>query len=181
MPKTDIDYSHAVIYKLVCKDVDIKDCYVGSTTNFRIRKNSHKSSCNNEKSKQHNMYVYKFIRDNGGMENFQMILVENYPCESKLELESRERSWVELLSAKLNKSIPTRSGREYHKVYDAQHKEEKKAYNKMYSEINKETINKKAAEQQLCVCGGWHSRAHKCQHAKTTRHRNFINRYDIIE
>ena len=38
MPKENIDYSKTIIYKIVCKDINIKDCYVGSTTNFTNRK-----------------------------------------------------------------------------------------------------------------------------------------------
>ena len=34
MPKTPIDYTKTVIYKIVCLDLDIKDSCVGSTTSF---------------------------------------------------------------------------------------------------------------------------------------------------
>ena len=57
-------------YKISCKDVNIQDCYVGQTTNFKSRCNDHKSCCNNEKSKQYNRKVYQFIRDNGGWVNW---------------------------------------------------------------------------------------------------------------
>ena len=39
------------IYKIVCKDVAVKEIYVGSTTNLKVRKCAHKSSCNNINSK----------------------------------------------------------------------------------------------------------------------------------
>ena len=42
MPKENIDYSKTIIYKIVCKDIDIEDCYVGSTTDFVRRKSEHK-------------------------------------------------------------------------------------------------------------------------------------------
>jgi len=47
MPKNPADYSETIIYKLVCKDSSIKDTYIGHTTNFVQRKNSHKISCCN--------------------------------------------------------------------------------------------------------------------------------------
>ena len=50
MPKTEIDYSNTVIYKITCKDQNISDLYVGNTTNFVQRKHAHKQSCTNEKS-----------------------------------------------------------------------------------------------------------------------------------
>jgi len=44
MPKTEIDYSSTIIYKLVCNDLNITDNYVGHTTNFsnenRVIKNA---------------------------------------------------------------------------------------------------------------------------------------------
>ena len=47
MPKTDVDYSNTIIYKICCKDESITDVYVGHTTNFIQRKYSHKISCSN--------------------------------------------------------------------------------------------------------------------------------------
>ena len=88
MPKKNIDYSKALIYKIVCNDLNIKDCYVGSTTDFTKRKGHHKRGCNNVNTKCYNYNVYQFIRANGGWDNWTMVLVENYPCENKLELES---------------------------------------------------------------------------------------------
>ena len=36
------------IYKIVCNDLSITDCYVGHTTDFVKRKCNHKIICNNE-------------------------------------------------------------------------------------------------------------------------------------
>jgi len=38
MPKKEIDYSNTIIYKIVCRDLNIKECYVGHTTNFTKQK-----------------------------------------------------------------------------------------------------------------------------------------------
>ena len=35
-----------VMYKIVCNDLNINDCYVGHTTNFNNRKSDHKYNCN---------------------------------------------------------------------------------------------------------------------------------------
>ena len=69
MPRLEIDYSRMIIYKLVCNDLNILDCYVGSTTDFSKRKYGHKSACNNCKIKNYNLKVYKIIRENGGWDN----------------------------------------------------------------------------------------------------------------
>ena len=34
MPKSNCDYSRTVLYKTVCNDLNITDCYVGHTTDF---------------------------------------------------------------------------------------------------------------------------------------------------
>ena len=66
MPRTKTDYSKTIIYVIKCKNDDITEEYIGSTTNFTKRKYQHKSSCNNEKSKDYNQLKYKIIRENGG-------------------------------------------------------------------------------------------------------------------
>ena len=43
MPRKEIDYSKTVIYKIVCNDLNVKDVYVGHTTDFTKRKATHKS------------------------------------------------------------------------------------------------------------------------------------------
>jgi len=65
MPKTPIDYSKSVIYKI--EHLEKPDLlYVGSTTDFIRRKAEHKSSCNNNKDKLYNSKVYEMIRANDG-------------------------------------------------------------------------------------------------------------------
>ena len=82
MPKKPIDYSKIVMYKIIHNDINIKECYIGSTTQFCTRKNTHKTTCTDPTRKNHNLKVYKFIRDNGGWENWNMIEIEKYPCKS---------------------------------------------------------------------------------------------------
>jgi len=101
MPKVPIDYSKTIIYKIVCRDLGIKNCYVGHTTNFMKRKIRHKGSCNIRTS-----YVYQFINENGGWENWDMIMIETYPCSNLYEASARERHWMETLNADLNKNSP---------------------------------------------------------------------------
>ena len=147
MPKTIINYNNAVIYKLVCKDVEIKELYVGSTTNFAQRKTMHKSSCNNINSKGYNIYVYSFIRSNGGWENWDMVEIIKLNCVDGNELLRYERNYIEQLQAKLNKNIPTRTIKEYQKAnkekiieYYETNKDHLKEYQKDYYEVNKDQL-----------------------------------------
>ena len=148
MPRLPIDYSKTIIYKIVCKDVNIKDCYVGQTTDFTERKSCHKSRCNNINDKDYNIYVYQFIREHGGWINFDMIEVEKYNAIDKLDACKRERFCIEQLKSTLNKQLPTRTKlewlidnkehlKEIIKKYRNQNKVHYKEYQKEYQELNK--------------------------------------------
>ena len=72
-------------------DKSITDTYIASTTDeFVKRKSARKSSCNNPKNRYHNLFSDEFSRTNGGWENFEMIQIEEHPCNNKRELEFRE-------------------------------------------------------------------------------------------
>ena len=172
MPKTIMDYSKTIIYKIVCNDLNVNGCYVGHTINMTKRKYSHKSICHNEKSKYHNRKIYKIIRENGGWENWTMLLVEKFPCKDKHEACKREREVYEELDAKMNTLIPYLTQEEYNqnrkqnrkqyreehqeeinqnqKKYYQGHKEYYKQYDKQYREENKAEINKKI-ECEYCA------------------------------
>ena len=80
MPRTSIDYSKTVIYKIVNNDLNITDCYIGHTTNFINRKNHHKNDCYNENSKKYNRKIYKIIRNSiNGWDDWIMLEIEKYP------------------------------------------------------------------------------------------------------
>jgi len=126
-------YEKGVIYKLCCKDLNIKEIYVGSTCNFSRRKCQHKSVVSNVDNEE---YVYRFIRDNGGWDNWEMILIENYPCSDRQQLLGRERYWYETLEASLNMVYPNRSKKEY---YD-DNEEKIRGKNKKYYDANREKV-----------------------------------------
>ena len=174
MPRVPIDYSKIIIYRIVCKDPTIKDCYVGSTTDFKSRKKNHKSSCNcdNRGDRVYNYNIYQFIRNNGGWDNWNMVEVEKYNAIDKLDADKRERYWLEFYQATLNKNIPSRTRKEYNetfkednneyckiyyeehkderleyiKKYYEEHRNERKVYKKQYYEENKDELNRKARE-----------------------------------
>jgi hypothetical protein len=152
MPRQEIDYFKTVIYKIVSLDLGIKDCYVGSTTDFRKRKSQHKVHC-----KTLNFKLYQFINSNGGWDNWDMIEIEKYPCIDSNEARTRERYWVEELKAELNTRRPISTtkedkiknnmrirDKEKKKIYDIEYRkknEEKiKTYQKNYWEKNRHVI-----------------------------------------
>ena len=78
MPKIPTDYSETIIYKLCCKDTTINQIYVGHTTNINKRKHNHKTNCCNSNLQNYNLFVYNFIRENGGWDNWSIIQIEAY-------------------------------------------------------------------------------------------------------
>ena len=168
------------MYKLVCKDVDATEVYVGSSTSLRNRRACHKSRCNNKNDKCYNFPVYQYIRENGGWQNWDLLPIERVEFDFRFELQDRERHHIEALHATLNSKVPNRNKAEYYqdnkeeikaqkKEYRQNHKEEIKARNKQYRQDNKEEINQK----HDCPCGGRYTHHHKTKHLKTELHRNY--------
>ena len=149
------DYSKSCIYKLTCLDPSITDIYVGSTTNFKARKNKHKHACNSDKIQDHKSYKYSFIRENGGWSNWIMIELEKYCCNDKKELQKRENDIMNELNATLNtnKSFITAEEKKqristYHKEYKIKNLQKQKQKEKEYYQNNKEAIHKKRVERR---------------------------------
>ena len=82
--QTKVNYSNGIIYKLCCKEPEKKDEYVGSTTSFTKRKTQHKSICANETSNSYTCPVYVCVRQNGGLQNWDMVEVEKYQATDKM-------------------------------------------------------------------------------------------------
>jgi hypothetical protein len=80
MPRKPIDYQNTYFYKIVCRDLNVKDLYIGHTTDFQRRKSQHHRECCNNYNSKHFIPVCKFIRANGGWENWDMILIECCFC-----------------------------------------------------------------------------------------------------
>ena len=150
MPRLPIDYSKTIIYVLKCKDDNIIEEYIGSTINFIERKSNHKKACNNEKNKDHNQLKYKFIRNNGGWNNWIMLEVEKYPCNDKREAEKREEEIRVERKAKLNscKAFGAETKKEYNKLWYEENKEYIKERNKQYYQEYKEEYKHK---RWICV------------------------------
>jgi len=157
-----VDYSKSMIYKLCCKNPEIKEIYVGSTTNLIKRKYHHKSDCYNKNSKKYNSYKYQFIRQNGGFQNFDMVLIENFACENKRELEKRERYFMEVLNATLNSYTPFLTEEENKELI----LEKQKEYNKKHKK-----------ERYNCICGSNIRLVDKKKHFRTTKHLDYIRIY----
>src|SRR6056300_698243 len=169
MPKPR-NYKNACIYKIVCKNPEIEDFYIGSTTNLRQRKNRHKQSIYNEKDRDYLFYKSLFIRENGGWENFEFIVLEH--CKditNAEELRLREREWFDKLKPTLNKLKPSISideKRKYENEWRKYNPEKQSIYKKKYYQNNREKLKQRTKKyyqenKEICLkknkenCKSW--------------------------
>ena len=142
-----------IIYEISCFDTNITDIYIGSTTNFRVRKNKHKTDCNNINSKSYNLYIYNIIRANGGFNNWDMHPIEQIECKTKIESRIREQYWIEKNQSKLNmvKAYISEENskvihRQKYKEYSMKNVDKIKDRKAEYYNANKDKINQKHKE-----------------------------------
>jgi hypothetical protein len=198
MPKKEMDYSKCVIYKIQHKDNNDL-LYVGHTTNFTKRKYQHK--CNISTNDKYNIKLYQMIRENGGWDDFNMIVVKEFPCENKQQATTEEDKIMREMKATMNTNRALKTlidiyedKKKYRIIHKEQIKEHKHQYyennksfiiekSKMYYEEHKEQIKDKTKiynqprriEQYICECGGKYHIQHKAVHLRTKKHINFLN------
>ena len=90
------------VYRIECLDKNITDFYIGSTDDLKSRIISHKSSCYNTNTVKYNYKVYKFIRDNGGWDNWKVIVEYETPNYTEEQRIIEEQLNKDLLKPTLN-------------------------------------------------------------------------------
>ena len=185
MPKTNIDYSKTIIYKII--NYDYPDLlYVGSTTNFTKTKQQHKNRCNNGSDKSHNLKIYKTIRENGEWESWNMVKISDYPCNDSHEAELEEDRHMIELKANLNMRRASRTRKEYYENNKDKINNNKKKYYednidiikekmKQYREVNTDKIKEQKSKKCTCVCGSSFRQYDKSRHIKTIKHQKYLN------
>ena len=119
------NYKQSKIYKLV--DNTNGNVYYGSTTQTYLSKrlSQHRTAFNGGNHSS----SHEILKNN----DYDIVLVELYPCNSKDELIMRERYYIENNKC-VNKSIPGRTKLEY------RYTDKMLEYNKQYVRDNKEKI-----------------------------------------
>ena len=137
------DYQKGKIYKLVSDHTD--QIYIGSTIQSLCQRlGGHKRDFKRETLR---CMSKKLIQ----LGDVKIILIENYPCNSKEELLKHERHYIETTNC-VNKSIPFRSKEEkiQHKIkYNEDNKELISKTKKEHYHHNKEEILKKQSEYYI--------------------------------
>ena len=173
------------IYKIYCKDKNIKDIYVGACEHFDKREYNHKNRCNNKNYKNYNKtLLYLFIRDNGNWDNWIMEELEKVEIE---DLCKKEREWYDKLKPSLNTVKPLRDSKEYYKDERERILEYKKKFyqdniekikkrRKEFRNKNKDKINEKARSRVECdICGRSYTYSNKYSHVRSPYHIEHMN------
>ena len=175
------DYSNCVIYKLFCKDANISDIYIGSTVNIRSRMSDHKGKCNNPNSNRYMIRVYQFIREHGGWDNWTMIALEEFRCNTKMEKEKMELKYVKELTPTLNIKIPANyqtgdiyDDKEYQRLWRGANKDKIKDDMKHWRKANKERVSIQRRKKCECECGTIHSYHGRHEHKRTKKHQMYL-------
>ena len=144
------------IYKLISLDKNIKEVYIGSTTDPNKRYGRHKLNA----LKQSKQEVYKFINENGGMSAWKLEILEM--CD-KTQATMLEQIYINKEDKSLNKIAAF--------ITDEQRKEKKKAASQEYCKI-----------RYNCDCGlkniTWKNRS---KHERTQKHIDAIKNIDAIK
>lgn len=135
----DNRYKNGKIYRLI-NSVD-KEEYIGSTcTSLAKRLHHHKKHAKEQETAKATR-VYTHL-NKIGFKNVVIVLIEEYPCNNKMELLRRERYWIEKCKSSLNHNIPSRTRQEY----NTDNKDKLAETSRKYHQENKDEINKRKAE-----------------------------------
>ena len=175
----------SVIYKISCKDLNVKEIYIGSTKNFKQRKRRHKYNCCNENGKNYNMKLYNHIRSNGGWNNFEMKLIDSITSKDKEIYEKCEAKYIrDNIDIVLNKEIPGRTkkeiseknteyrenNKEYFKEYHKEWYQNNKEKRSEYYQNNKEKINEYKKQKVPCdICNKILTKGTLSRHKKNNK------------
>ena len=187
------DYSNAKIYKITDQTTD--RIYIGSTIKtLADRLKKHEANCKTWLRNINNIYCtsYELLE----VDDYEIQLIEMFPCEDKTQVELRQGYWQRRLEC-VNKNIAGRSRNEwyqdnrdkvlknkrehYQNNRDERLEHAKEYYQKSakkikkYRDDNKEKIQAYKNQKHDCECGGRYTTSHKALHEKTKKRQNFIN------
>ena len=168
-------YQNSIIYKIY--DNTNSNVYYGSTYNLlRVRMQGHRTTAKTNRGCESKQIIL-----NG---NYSYSMVEPYPCNSKQELRTRERYWIENYDC-VNKRVPGRTKKEwiqlnkenikeYKAVYYTDNKEELSKKKVEYNSKNKEKIKEKKTTKIICECGSEIIHSNTARHIKTAKHAKLL-------
>jgi len=183
-----MDYKNGKIYRVVCSETDRQ--YIGSTCSTLVKR----------------LYGHKLKHNRASCKDFidpKIFLIEDFPCDRKDQLLSRERFYMEsmecvnMIRPIVTKEEKKQKIKEYreknkeqlnqkYKEWCEKNAEKLKIQKKEWNENNKDKIkkiadkyrenNKERRTQKFdCECGGTYSYTDKARHKKTKKHQAYLS------
>ena len=182
------NYQLGKIYRIVCNTTGLN--YYGSTCEPTLARRlaGHRTAFKKFKEgKFGNLSSFKCLEN----ENYEIVLVEIFPCNTKMDLHKRERFFIENNDC-VNRVVPTRTQHEYiienkeiigekAKLYKNENKEMCKEKSKLYYNENKERISEINKLKYECECGCIITKMNHLRHNLTLKHIAFMNNKTIIQ
>ena len=166
-----VNYSLGKIYKIVCNTSGL--VYIGSTCEPRLCTRLARHVIEFKTKKRNPIkYIYVSSHEIIQNENYDIILIENYPCDNKDDLHRRERYFIETMDC-VNMIIPKREKGErieVHREYNNKNRDEINRKNLIHYHENKELVNKKRCRRIQCYCGIDYSKSNITAHMKSKKH-----------
>ena len=167
-----VNYGKSKIYKIESITGEGK-CYIGSTTKDYLsqRMDKHRSDYKSWlKNKSRGRIRSYDLFDEYGIDNCIIILLEDFPCNSKDAKNAREGYYIKELDC-VNKQIMGRTQKEYY----IDNKDKLNTYQKEYNELNKGEILEYQNTKYICECGGKFTINNKIQHSNTIKHKKYLD------
>jgi len=138
-------------YAITCKDLSIDAFYIGKTIDIKSRIACHKTNSKSSETK-----LYKFIRENGGIENFNIKIIHKCTCIEKTSIyieyaliKQYKDQGFQMLNIQVVTSYPLQK-------------------------YNKEKCGEHYAIKKECKCGWTGSKMNFSKHVKTSlKHHKF--------
>ena len=102
----DAHKSEASIYKLYSKDPEIKVIYLGCTKRPLTHIRTHYDTCHTSNTPRHHVYLYRFIREHGGWNDWTYEILETIMLTT-IDQRKLKRHYIKTLKATLNTYLPT--------------------------------------------------------------------------
>jgi hypothetical protein len=155
----DNTYQKGQIYKIV--DVGFNKCYIGSTIEPLSNKMSkHRSHYKDYINNVGKVKIKSFdLFDEYGVENCKIVWIQNYPCNSRKELEAEEGR-IQQETDCVNKNVAGRHCKQWYrdnidiqkvkqKEYRNHHKDDIKIQSKDWRERNKEQVRARQKQYRI--------------------------------
>ncbi len=167
-----VNYQNGKIYKIVDHTTD--NIYIGSTCEptlaKRLSKHVTSYKCYTTTKLTNYLTSFDIIKN----QNYEIILIENYPCQNRDELHAREAFWIQQIKC-INRNLPYLGLTVKHT--------DKREYDKEYHKTQQNKIALRKHNKRLttviqkydCMCGGKYTSENKYNHMHTKLHLSFVS------